>query len=84
MLSLTAQVPWDDHFAQQASVADLSRPLMRDYLREVGSALAIDARQPAAGSAGRQMNVVGGPTEAPWVKNVGLLFFNESPERFFP
>ncbi|MBD3892670.1 Fic family protein [Hydrogenophaga sp.] len=43
LLSLTAQVPWDDRFAQQASVVDLSRPLMLDYLREVGSALADDA-----------------------------------------
>jgi ATP-dependent DNA helicase RecG len=33
---------------------------------------------------GRQMNVVGGPSEAPRAKNVGLLFFNEAPERFFP
>lgn len=33
---------------------------------------------------GRQMNVVGGPSESPWPKNVGLLFFNEAPDRFFP
>ena len=30
------------------------------------------------------MNVAGGPAESPWPKNVGLLFFNEAPERFFP
>ncbi|CAN5572331.1 hypothetical protein BH10PSE18_BH10PSE18_32860 [soil metagenome] len=30
------------------------------------------------------MNVVGGSIEAPMPKNVGLLFFNEEPERFFP
>lgn len=29
------------------------------------------------------MNVVGGPLESPWPKNIGLLFFSESPERFF-
>ena len=33
---------------------------------------------------GRQMNLVGGPSEAPFPKNVGLLFFNEEPHRFFP
>ena len=33
---------------------------------------------------GRQMNVVGGSREAPWPKNVGLLFFNDTPTRFFP
>lgn len=30
------------------------------------------------------MNVAGGSSESPWPKNVGLLFFNETPERFFP
>lgn len=30
------------------------------------------------------MNVAGGPAESPWPKNVGLLFFNEEPQRFFP
>ena len=30
------------------------------------------------------MNVVGGPPESPWVKNVGLLFFNETPHGWFP
>jgi ATP-dependent DNA helicase RecG len=30
------------------------------------------------------MRVVAGPSEAPLPQNVGLLFFNEQPERFFP
>ena len=30
------------------------------------------------------MNIVGGPAEACFPKNVGLLFFNEAPHRFFP
>lgn len=84
LLSLTANVPWDDRLAQQARVEDLSRTLMLDYLREVGSALAIEAAGMPLEALGRQMNVVGGSTEAPWPKNVGLLFFNEAPDRFFP
>ena len=84
LLNLTAQVPWDDRYAQQASVDDLSKPLMLDYLREVGSALAEDAPGMTVEALARQMNLVGGPVESPWVKNVGLLFFNEAPDRFFP
>ena len=84
MLSLTAQVPWDDRFNQQARVSDLQKPLMLEYLREVGSALADEADAMSAEDLGRQMNLVGGPNESPWPKNVGLLFFNEKPERFFP
>jgi len=30
------------------------------------------------------MNIVGGPSESPWPKNVGLLFFNDAPDQFFP
>ncbi len=84
LLGLTAQVPWDDHYAQQARVSDLSKPLMLEYLLEVGSALAEVAPRMSVEDLGRQMNLVGGPSESPWPKNVGLLFFNEAPDRFFP
>jgi ATP-dependent DNA helicase RecG len=33
---------------------------------------------------GRRMNIIGGPTEKSFPKNIGLLFFNEHPEKFFP
>jgi ATP-dependent DNA helicase RecG len=46
--------------------------------------LAADAPGLSVEALARQMNVAGGPTESPWPKNVGLLFFNETPERFFP
>ena len=84
LISLTAKVPFDDRFNREASLADLSTRLMEDFLREVGSDLADEARDISAEALGRQMNVVGGPSEAPMPKNVGLLFFNEHPERFFP
>lgn len=84
LISLTAKVPFDDRFNREASLADLSTRLMEDFLREVGSDLADEARDISAEALGRQMNVLGGPSEAPMLKNVGLLFFNEHPERFFP
>jgi ATP-dependent DNA helicase RecG len=89
LLSLTAKVPFDDRFAQSAKMSDLSRPLMLEFLKEVGSALATDAAKlPKTAKSlialSRQMNIAGGTKEALWPKNVGLLFFNETPERFFP
>jgi len=57
---------------------------MQAFLQEVGSTLAEDAPGLSVEVLARQMNVAGGPTESPWPKNVGLLFFNETPERFFP
>jgi ATP-dependent DNA helicase RecG len=84
LLSLAATVPFDDRFNLSVNVNDLSKPLMQDFLQEVDSALAADAPQLSVEALGRQMNVAGGPVESPWPKNVGLLFFNETPERFFP
>ena len=84
LISLTATVPFDDRYNQASKVEELSSRLMEDFLREVGSRLADDARNLSTEALGRQMNIVGGPSEAALPKNVGLLFFNEEPHRFFP
>ncbi len=84
LLSLAAKVPFDDRYNQSARIDDLSKPLMQAFLQEVGGTLAEDASGLSVEALARQMNVAGGPTESPWPKNVGLLFFNETPERFFP
>ncbi|WP_229262254.1 hypothetical protein [Duganella guangzhouensis] len=57
---------------------------MMEYLREVGSALVAEASTLSVEALDRQMNVIDGPKESPWPKNVGLLFFNETPDKFFP
>jgi ATP-dependent DNA helicase RecG len=84
LLNLAAKVPFDDRFNQSARVDDLSKPLMQNFLQEVGSALAEETVSLSVEALGQQMNVAGGLAESPWPKNVGLLFFNETPERFFP
>ena len=84
MISLTAQVPFDDRVNQNATPNDLSLRLMEEFLREVGSGLADEVAKLPVEALGRQMRVVAGPSEAPLPQNVGLLFFNEHPERFFP
>ena len=84
LISLTAQIPFDDRVNQKATVGDLSPRLMEDFLNDVGSELAEVAADLPVEDLGRQMNVVSGPSEAPLPQNVGLLFFNEHPERFFP
>jgi ATP-dependent DNA helicase RecG len=84
LIGLTAKVPFDDRYNQQASIDDLSTDLITSFLREVGSDLAEDAAALPPESLGRQMNIVGGPSEALFPKNAGLLFFNDDPRRFFP
>ena len=84
LLSLAATVPFDDRLNQRARVEDLSRELIGDFLREVGSELASRAATLPLIELGRQMHIVDGPDEAPFPLNVGLLFFHPEPHRFFP
>ncbi|WP_446497425.1 AlbA family DNA-binding domain-containing protein, partial [Halomonas sp. BC2] len=84
LLSLAATVPFDDRYRQMATLNDLSPYLLRDFLHEIGSELLAEARELDIETLGRRMNVVGGPSEMAFPKNVGLLFFNEQPEQFFP
>jgi len=84
LLSLAATVPFDDRINQQAKVEDLSRELMQEYLRQVGSDLAEQVPAFSLVDLGRQMGVVDGPGEAPFPLNVGLMMFNPEPRRFFP
>ena len=48
------------------------------------SDLAPEAAELSMATLGRRMNIIGGPSEASFPKNVGLLFFNGRPHRFFP
>ena len=84
LLSLAAKVPFDDRYRQMATLNDLSPYLIRDFLHDINSELANEARELDIESLGRRMNVVGGPVEMAFPKNVGLLFFNEQPDQFFP
>ena len=84
LLSLAATVPFDDRYRQTASLGDLSHRLIREFLREIGSELASEAENLSVEDLGKRLNIVGGPPEAMFPKNVGLLFFNERPDRFFP
>ena len=84
LLSLAATVPFDDRYRQTASLDDLSHRLIQEFLRDIGSDLASEATGLPIESLGQRMNIVGGPPEAMFPKNVGLLFFNDRPHDFFP
>ena len=84
LLSLAATVPFDDRYRQMASIKDLSSRLVHKFLRDIGSDLAAEAPDLSMTDLGQRMNIVGGPPEAMFPKNVGLLFFNDRPHDFFP
>jgi len=84
LFSLAAQIPYDDRVNQRAAVSDLHLPLIRAFLRDIGSLLADQADSRAPDDLCRRMAVTDGSTEHTLPRNVGLMFFNEGPERFFP
>lgn len=84
LMGLAATVPFDDRFNPTATIDDLSRRFVGEFLDEVGSELANEAPTLPMETLGRQMNIIGGPSESPLPKNVGLLFFHDEPQRFFP
>ena len=75
--------PFDDRVNHQASIHDLDKDLMVDFLYEVESDLykeasGIDKKELAA-----QMQLLKGPHEYLKPVNLALLFFNMEPHRFF-
>ncbi len=79
LLGLAATVPFDDRYHQNASPDDLSLRLIQQHLQDVGSDLLSQVTELSMEALGRRMNIVGGPSEALFPKNVGLLFFNDRP-----
>jgi len=84
LLGLAATVPFDDRRNLSASIDNLSRRLIGEFLDQVGSELSTEAPTQSMELLGRQMNIIGGPSEEALPKNVGLLFFHDEPHRFFP
>lgn len=84
LLTLAANVPFDDRVNHQASLDDLSLALIRGYLQEVGSELFSEAGEMEFGELARRMQIARGADENLRPLNVGLMFFTNSPERFIP
>ena len=84
LLSLTATIPFDDRLNHTASVENLKLPLIQGFLHEVNSKLLEESRSIPMIDLCRQMALVDGGNEYLKPRNVGLLFFNDEPDKFFP
>ena len=82
--SLTRNVPFDDRVNAWAELSDLKFPLIQNFLAEINSALYHRATDMDIGSLARDLRIAGGPREFFRPLNVGLLFFHDNPETFFP
>lgn len=84
LINLANKTPYDDRLHQNASITDLDRALVLDFLTGVGSGLAGHAASMTLDELGTRMNIIKGPPELRRPLNVGLMFFHERPDNFFP
>jgi ATP-dependent DNA helicase RecG len=80
LLQMARWVPFDDQPAPSLGIYDLRSTLVREFLREVGSALVEEPDDREMYRALRLVYRMNGH-EAP--RNVALLFFSDDPDRLF-
>ena len=84
LISQSEKIPFDDRLNYQAKLSDLSPLLIKTFLKDVKSDLEKEVGNISFEDLCRQMQIADGTKEQLRPKNVGLLFFSENPEKFFP
>lgn len=73
--------PFDDMVNETASVNDIRRGLVTDFLNRINSRVDYGSMENI--ELYRLLRIVRGPSENPRPVNVGLMMFSDDPERFF-
>ena len=84
LMALTHNIPFDDRINIKSDITDLKFPLLRNYLQTVNSNLLNDIDRLTIEEIASNLRIADGPKEYYKPLNVGLLFFNDDPEKFFP
>ena len=81
LIEQTTRVPWDDRVAHRARIEDLREAKVREHLHDVRSALRDELD---VASIYRKMRLTAPVNDHEAPRNVGLLFFSDAPEQWFP
>ena len=84
LMSLSHNIPFDDRINPKAEMKDLKYPIIKNYLQNVSSSLLDDIDNLDTEQLARNLRIADGPSEYYKPLNVGILFFNDHPEMFFP
>lgn len=84
LFMLAGNTPFDDRVNMFANVADIKASLLAEFLYAVGSDLYSSSLERSVMEVASDMRLIGGPPELRKPLNVGLMFFNERPDVFFP
>lgn len=84
LFSLSNKVPFDDRINHNAELSNLNVNLIRQYLTAVGSAMVSDLDARPLVNICEDMGICNNMPEYRKPRNVGLMFFSDHPEKFFP
>lgn len=84
LIALTHNIPFDDRVNIKSELTDLKYPIIRNYLVTVNSNLLNTLEHKRLEDLAKDLRIADGPKEYFKPLNVGLLFFNDNPETFFP
>lgn len=84
LISLANQVPFDDRPNTQATIGNIAMLLVRDYLIKVKSKLSELVGRRTDTDVLSQMELISGPNEHIFPRNVALMMFSDNPEKYFP
>lgn len=84
LISLANQIPFDDRTNTQAKIENISVLLVKDYLVKINSKLAEQVGVKPDVEILGQMELISGPNEHLFPRNVGLMMFSDRPDKFFP
>ncbi len=84
LYSLANHVPFDDQICHSADMTDLNITLIKSYLKEVESDLFDEADRMDFNQLCIKMGISNSIPEYMKPRNVGLLFFSMTPEKFMP
>ncbi len=83
LMETAAKIPFDDRRNLQSRLEDISPILVRRFLRDIRSDLVLSGQKIDDLELYRKLKIVSVVNSHEVPKNVGLLFFNESPNDFF-
>ena len=84
LINLSNKIPFDDRINTQASIDDISPLLVREYLLNINSTLVEQIETTPLKDIYRAIDLISGPDELLYPKNIALMMFNYRPDSFFP
>jgi ATP-dependent DNA helicase RecG len=83
LFALSESIPYDDRPNPKAVIEDLHPALIGNFLHEVKSGLYEASKSMPIQALSLDMRIAEGPPEFLKPLNVGLMFFNDRPDKFF-